>query len=171
MEYRAASDSNQENCEEMIDMKGVCPIPCAYSEWVTALEILKAKSDDAAILEVLRQGKMNWQSGVAERFFRRLSDVVNYRINNAVDRFQKEMNRAAGQEGPIVFALLSLRKELQFLIQVTNIPAVPSETKEQYCTLMREQANNMQKSLEDSAKRDRSGKLGSIVRNHKINIF
>lgn len=34
-----------------------------------------------------------------------------------------------------------------------------------------EQADNMQKSLEDSAKNDRSGRMSSIVRNHRVNSF
>ena len=34
-----------------------------------------------------------------------------------------------------------------------------------------EQANNIQNSLENSASKDRSGKLSSIIRNNKVNSF
>lgn len=50
-----------------------------------------------------------------------------------------------------------------------NLPALPEKERQHYLQLVIEQANTMQKSLEDSAKKDRSGKLASIVRNHKVN--
>jgi len=145
--------------------------PHTYSEWVAVLDKLKAKTDDEAVLEAMLQGTIEWQSGVAERFAKKLIDVINFRMNSASDRFQKEMSRAYGQEGAIVQALLALRKEMRFLAKAINLPAIPEKDRNQYHQLVIEQANNMQKSLEDSAKKDRTGKLASIVRNTKVNAF
>ena len=145
--------------------------PHTYSEWVSVLEIFKAKSNDFEVLTAMKNGTVEWQSGVAERFSKRLIDSVNYRMNIASDKFQKDMSRAYGSEGAIVQALLALRKEMAFLIQAINLPALPEKNRQQYIQLVLDQANNVQKSLEDSAKKDRSGKLSSIVRNHKVNSF
>ena len=145
--------------------------PHTYSEWVAVLDKLKAKTDDEAVLEAMLQGTIEWQSGVAERFAKKLIDVINFRMNSASDRFQKEMSRAYGQEGAIVQALLALRKEMRFLAKAINLPAIQEKDRNQYHQLVIEQANNMQKSLEDSAKKDRTGKLASIVRNTKVNAF
>jgi tRNA U34 5-carboxymethylaminomethyl modifying enzyme MnmG/GidA len=90
-------------------------------------------------------------------------------MNGANERFQRDMTNAKGQEGPIVQALLALRKEMAFLTDAINLPAIPEKDRGQYVQLVRAQADKMQQSLEDSAKNDRSGKLASIVRNHKIN--
>ena len=68
-------------------------------------------------------------------------------------------------------ALLSLRKEMALLAQAVDIPSLPEEYRRQYVQLVLDQANHMQDSLEDSAKKDRSGKLSSIVRNHRVNAF
>lgn len=145
------------------------PTPHTYSEWVSVLDIFKTKSNDSEVLIAMRSGTIEWQSGVAERFSKRLIDSVNYRMNAASDKFQKEMSRAYGSEGAIVQSLLNLRKEMSFLAQAINLPALPDKDREHYLHLVIEQANTMQKSLEDSAKKDRSGKLASIVRNHKVN--
>ena len=107
----------------------------------------------------------------AERFSKRLIDAVNTRMNAASDKFQIDLSRAHGQEGAIVQAILALRKEMAFLAEAINLPALPDKERQYYLNLVLEQANNMQKSLEDSAKHDRSGKLSSIVRNHKVNTF
>lgn len=145
--------------------------PHTYSEWVTVLDILKAKTDDADVLEAMLQGTIEWQSGVAERFAKKLVDVINFRMNSATDKFQKEMSRAYGQERAIVQALLALRKEMCFLAKAINLPAIPEKDRNQYHQLVRSQADNMQSSLEDSAKKDRTGKLASIVRNNRVNAF
>lgn len=147
------------------------PAPHTYSEWTKVLDIFKAKEDDAGILAAMKEGTLEWQSGVAERFSKRLVDAVNVRMNAASDKFRRDMNYARGTEGAIVQALLALRKELTFLVQAMDIPALPEEYRKQYIQLVSDQAKNVQASLEDSARRDRSGKMSSIVRNHRVDVF
>ncbi|MBL4935560.1 hypothetical protein JK636_07280 [Clostridium sp. YIM B02515] len=146
-------------------------VPHTYSEWVAILELLKTKSNDIEVLEAMQQGTVQWQSGVAERFAKKLVDVINYRMNSAADKFQRDYSFARGQEALIIQSLLALRKELNFLAQAINLNAVPEKDRYQYVKLVQEQANSMQKSLEDSAKKDRTGKLLSLVRNNKVNSF
>ena len=145
--------------------------PHTYSEWNTVLDMLRDRQDDAAVLAAMQQGTLAWQSAVAERFAKKLVDTINARMNAATDKFQKSMRRSGGQEGAIVQALLALRKELSFLVKAIDLPVIPEKDRAQYCNLVREQADQIQTSLEDSAKKDRSGKLSSIVRNHKVNAF
>ena len=144
--------------------------PHTYSEWSNVLATFKERVNDTDVLAAMKAGGIEWQSGVAERFSKKLIDAVNVRMNTASDKFQKDMNRG-GNEGAIVQAILALRKEMAFLADAINLPALPDAERQYYVNLVLEQANNMQKSLEDSAKMDRSGKMSSIVRNHKVNSF
>lgn len=150
---------------------GSISVPGSYSEWVALLDMLKDKTDDEAVLSAMKSGKIDWQSGVAERFTMRLVDAVNSRMDAAVDKFQKEMSRAAGQERAIVQALYQLRKELSFLAKATDLPAIPEKDRKRYTDLVIDQANAIQRSLEDSARNDRTGKLSVIIRNNKVNSF
>ena len=145
--------------------------PHTYSEWVVILDMLGAKTNDDLVLVAMQQGTLEWQSGVAERFMNRLINTINNRINRASDQFQKEMRRALGQERVIVQALIVLRKEMHFLSKAIDLSVIPEKNRSQYRQLVITQANSMQKSLEDSAKSDRSGKLTSIVKNNRVNIF
>ena len=70
-----------------------------------------------------------------------------------------------------VQAILSLRKEMALLVRAAGIGAIPEKDRAQYTRLVREQADKMQSSLEESAKKDRSGKLYSLVRNHRVNAL
>ena len=145
--------------------------PHTYSEWVKVLTLFKDKVDDEEVIKAMKAGTIEWQSGVAERFSKKLIDAVNTRMNDASDKFQKELTRSNGQESAIVRALLSLRKEMAFLSQALSLPVLPDKDRQHYVNLVIEQANAMQKSLEDSARSDRSGKLSSIIRNNKVNVF
>lgn len=151
-------------------MSNIIP-PHTYAEWASLLDMLKNKTDDVEVLAAMQKGTIEWQTGVAERFAQKLIDTINYRLNASTDKFQKEMMRANGQERNIVMALLALRKELIFLSQAINLPALPEKDRHQYYQLVITQANKIQSSLEDSAKRDRTGKLASIVRNNRVNAF
>lgn len=145
--------------------------PHTYSEWVNVLEILRNKTNDVDALEAMKAGTIEWQSGVAERFSKKLIDTINVRMNTATDKFQTDLSRARGQEGAIVQSILALRREMSFLMQAINLPAIPETERQNYLNFVVEQANAMQESLENSAKNDRSGKLSSMVRNHKVNSF
>lgn len=145
--------------------------PHTYYEWVEVLDMLKNKVDDEAVLNAMYSGTLEWQSGVAERFTQSLVDVINYRTNSAKDRFQREIGRANGQERVIVQSLVTLRRELCFLTKAINLPVIPEKDRNQYYQLVKSQADSIQQSLEDSAKKDRTGKLAYIVRNNKVNAF
>ena len=145
--------------------------PTTYAEWVKVLDMLLDKSDDEAVLEAMSKGTLEWQSGVAERFSRKLIDVINSRINSASDKFQREISRAYGQERVFVQSILALRKEMCFLSKAINLSVIPQKEREHYYNLVIDHANKIQTSLEESAKADRTGKLSSIVRNNKVNVF
>jgi len=151
-------------------MSNISP-PSTYAQWVSLLDMLKQKTDDANVLAALKKGEISWQAGVAERFTKKLVETINSRMNAASDKFQKDMSRTNGQEGAIVQAVLSLRKEMSFLLNAIDLPVIPEKDRAQYRALVQDQANKMQASLENSAKADRSGKMSSIIRNHKVNAI
>lgn len=145
--------------------------PSTYAQWISVIDNLKNKTDDEMTLSAMQRGTIEWQTGVAERFSKKLIEAVNCRLNAATDKFQKDMSRSYGQESSIVQALLSLRKELVFLSKAVDLPAIPETDRKHYKKLILDQANTIQVSLEDSAKTDRTGKLSSIIRNHRVNLL
>ena len=165
MGYRASTIASQKETAKIMNK------PQAYAEWVNVLTVFKNKDDDETVLKMMKSGTIEWQYGVAERFSTKLIDAVNYRMNVASDKFQNDLLKSQGYEGAIIQAILSLRKEMTFLAEAINLPVIPDKERQHYLNLVIEQANSMQKSLEESAKQDRSGKMSSIIRNHKINSF
>lgn len=166
MESRTAADRGEK--ETLVVMASIQP-PHTYAEWVHVLDILQSKTEDKAVLQALQKGTVAWQVGVAERLTHRLADAINARMNMATDHFQQDMRHAGGQEGPLIQALLALRHELFFLYAAADIPAVPEKERAQLRGLVGQQADKIQRSLEDTARKDWSGRMASLVRNHRVN--
>ena len=141
--------------------------PKIYADWIKVFDILKSVEDDEVILPLMQEGEIVWQSGVAERFLRKLVDTVNFRLNKAIDSFQKSRQ---SDENEIVQSLMQLRRELQFMLKVVDINTVPVKEKMELRNMIINQSNSIQESLEKSSESDRSGKLSSIIKNNKVTV-
>ena len=141
--------------------------PKIYADWIKVFDILKSGEDDETILPLMQEGEIVWQSGVAERFLRKLVDTVNFRLNKAIDSFQKSRQ---SDENEIVQSLMQLRRELQFMLKVVDINTVPVKEKMELRNMIINQSNSIQESLEKSSESDRSGKLSSIIKNNKVTV-
>ena len=139
--------------------------PKIYADWIKVFNVLKSGEDDEVILPLMQEGEIVWQSGVAERFLRKLVDTVNFRLNKAIDNFQKSRQ---SDENEIVQSLMQLRRELQFMLKVVDINAVPVKEKTELRNMIINQSTSIQESLEKSSESDRSGKLSSIIKNNKV---
>jgi len=141
--------------------------PKIYADWVKVFNVLKSGEDDENILALMQEGIVVWQSGVAERFLKRLVEAVNFRLNRATDNFQKSRQT---DENEIIQSLMQLRRELQFILKTVDINAIPVKEKMELRNMIINQSNSIQESLEKSAESDRSGKLSSIIKNNKVTI-
>ena len=141
--------------------------PKIYADWVKVFELLKSCEDDEKVLTLMQEGTIVWQSGVAERFLKRLVDTVNFRLNRATDNFQKAHQT---DENEIIQSLMQLRRELQFILKAVDINTIPVKEKTELRNMIINQSNSIQESLEKSAESDRTGKLSSIIKNNKVTI-
>ena len=139
--------------------------PKIYADWIKVFDILKSGEDDEVILPLMQEGEIVWQSGVAERFLRKLVDTVNFRLDKAIDNFQKSHQ---SDENEIIQSLMQLRRELQFMLKVIDINAIPVKEKMELRNMIINQSTSIQESLEKSSESDRSGKLSSIIKNNKV---
>ena len=139
--------------------------PKIYADWIKVFNVLKSGEDDEVILPLMQEGEIVWQSGVAERFIRKLVDTVNFRLDKAIDNFQKSHR---SDENEIIQSLMQLRRELQFMLKVVDINAVPVKEKTELRNMIINQSTSIQESLEKSSESDRSGKLSSIIKNNKV---
>lgn len=143
--------------------------PQNYSEWCSVFdEIAKAPIDEKYI-EIVTNGCISWSSGVAERFLRNAVEMIRTRINKAQDAFQRQVRNSRGETRNLVYSLKTLRKEYCYSYELAAALPIPEEYSIQIRKLVQDQADQTQKSLEESAQEDRTGHLKLIVKNAGVN--
>ena len=142
--------------------------PSTYSDWISLFDMLKNHDSDADVVAAMERGTIPWQSGVAERFTAKMIEAVNKRLDDASDRFKRNITHANGESG-LLQTLNAMRKELALMKRVVSVNAIPADFRGKYISMVTKYADDAQKSLEDSAKSDRTGRLRFLIRNHPVN--
>lgn len=146
--------------------------PHTYSEWTKILRSFAAKENDAEVIPAMKAGTLEWQSGVADRFSKHLTNALNKRIDLALDKFESDMSHATDVEEGYVKALNALTREYATARDAADLPCIPEEFRVLFIGLVEDSASRAQQSLEDSAATiDRSGRVLSIVRSHAVTRF
>ncbi len=142
--------------------------PQIYYDWAVLVEELSKCENDAEILDAMQAGTIAWQEGVSTRFVNMLMDVVDDRLNRAVDKFQSILEK--GDSNSMMGGIAALRRELIFLRNVVSINAIPSPHKDNLIAHVVNFSAQIQSSLEDSAQNDSTGKLLSSLQNNPVTI-
>jgi len=124
---------------------------------------------DTAILEAMRMGSLSQTSGVKERFVVRAREAMDERLRTAHARFDRQSESAHGDRVLFTKAMLALRKEYYFLVQVAGCMPLSAEGRAAFADMVVQHRDQAQVSLEKSAEADRTGKLLSLVRNNPVN--
>lgn len=118
-------------------------------------------------MQAMNAGSLSWTGGVAPLLAERVGGVVNQRLTRIANDISRDL-KFAGNHGLLASALLNARNKLAVLHQFSLCAPFPKELAELVQTLVRKYAEQAQQSLEDSARSDRSGQLGSILRNNSL---
>lgn len=143
--------------------------PTSYGEWRNLFDAMARDARNDDYIAKIRNGSISWTSGVAERFVQSVADMMRQRINKAQDVYQSQMRNGRGTEMDVSRAIQALTKEYRYLYQAANALPIPADYRQQMAKLVQDQADTTHKSLMDSAKADRTGRLASIVRSAGVN--
>ncbi len=139
--------------------------PRTYLEWVGCLDAIDRNEDMESMVFLAQEEELEWTSGVAERFTTRLCGLIDRMLTHAAEKVQINLDRVSGDEMAITFALLDARKAFRQAYALASLPVLPESTKTSIQELVLQAARTMNDSLEESAKRDRTGKMLRLVRN------
>lgn len=142
--------------------------PQTYLEWVNCIDSVHRNDDVDSIIRLMEQGDLDWTSGVAERFTRRLCELIDKKIKEASDQFQIDMRRSTGTEIDTAHALLSMRRTYTLVFRLASIPVLSDNAGSSVREMVQKSFEATKKSLEESAKKDRTGQMSRLIRNISI---
>ena len=141
-----------------------------YAEWTKVFDEIEEWDighTDIQIMQSVQQGDIKWVSGTAERFINRLLDVINNRFDK-LHKFYNERCSKTKNLFELQKILIMFRKELIFLKQLSSIKVIPEDIQEELIDNIKTFAENTQKDLENTTKKDLSGELKRIVLGNRI---
>jgi acyl-CoA thioesterase len=116
----------------------------------------------------MESGQLDWTSGVAERFTNRLCELLDKKLKDSVNQLQSDLKRSGDNEIAIAQALLAMRRNNIQIYKLASLHVLSEDTKSSTQEMVSNAIQTMQKSLEDSAQRDRTGQMTRLIRNIPI---
>lgn len=144
--------------------------PTTYAEWSVYLDIFEAGNDDDVALAAMRAGTLSWTGGVAPLFARRISEMLSTRLRRIGEDMSRSL-RLAGDATALSRVMLDARQKLATVNRLAAIPVFADELRTSLEGQITQYAETAQRSLEDSAKHDRTGQLATTIRHCSLLQF
>lgn len=141
-----------------------------YSDWYKVFEEIdtwEIGHTNENIILSMEAGTIDWTDGVAQRITKKLIDTVNKRLEK-LNTFYNQRLAISFNPFDITNLLIIYRKELIFIKRLDSLSMLPEDLKSGLIKDIDEYAKKVQKSLEDSAKKDLSGELKRIVWSYRV---
>ena len=129
-------------------------VPRAYAGWLPLLD--RFKDGDDSVLDLLREGSIEWTSIVAERWTAQLSSALERRLTMLSKQLQLWLDRSRGESFAVAGAVLNARRCLDRLREFAAIPCVPDHVKSYLSGEIDRWASETQKVLEENAAKIRT---------------
>ena len=140
-----------------------------YAQWCELFDTIAKDIRDDEYIAAVAAGSIPWTSGVAERFVQSAADMIRSRVNKAQDKYQQQIQNARGNMNNVLSALQTLKKEYVYVYQLAKALPIPPEHRDRIARMVQDQADQTQRSLEQTAASDRTGHLSVMVRNARMN--
>jgi hypothetical protein len=143
-------------------------IPREYARWLPLLD--RFRGGDDSVLELMRNGSIEWSSIVAERWTRHLSSALEGRLTMVSTQLQVALDRSKGENFAIAGALLNARRSLDRLREFAAVPCVPGNVKNHLNGEIDRWARETQSVLEKNAAKIRTdnGRLLKTFRDNPL---
>lgn len=148
-------------------MEWPTPGPVTYAQWSECLDRFATGLEDEAVLVLMSRGTAPWTGGAGPLFAQRLAEVFNARLTICSERLTRDL-RTSSDEGTVVRAVVNARQSLSLLHRLSTLASLPDTLRAHLSSEVRAFAERSQKSLEDSARADRSGRLALVLRNNNL---
>ncbi len=143
-------------------------IPRTYATWLPLLD--RFREGDDSVLDLMRQGSIEWSSIVAERWTRHVSSALEGRLSMLSKQLQLALDRSRGEGFAVAAALLNARRSLDRLHEFALIPCVPDNVKNHLGNEINRWAKESQAVLEENAAKIRTdnGRLLKAFRDNRL---
>lgn len=143
-----------------------------YYEMIEYIEKLKTAPRNDKNITYFINHKIHMPGNVLYRFIDHITDLTRTRLNNSLDNFIDKIKIVGKDENTFSLEILEIKKEIDYLINITKAINIPEENKNKLKETIHEFSTEVKQVLENNANRiDTTGRLLKIIRDYKLDIL
>lgn len=138
-----------------------------YEEWLITIENLKNTNINQELLDKIKNTDIN--ENINNMLIPKITSMLKYRFDESVNKITRDIYQIFSDHNYLDLALLNFKKELKYLIELTNIKQLPNDIKEQLINKFKTDTEKVYNILLNKANtEDYTGILSMTINNNRI---
>ena len=140
-----------------------------YYEWITYLDNLKYNSVSDENINFINNSKITYTGDIKVRFLNHIVDVINYRLNEAVDNFLMKLNLVVQDQNNLILEISYIKKEMDIAKKLASIKYFEEETRKSLIENIYKFGNDMNDQIKNSFVNVNNQEISLIINNLDLN--
>lgn len=140
-----------------------------YYEWVNYFETLKDAPISDNVISIIENSNIDYKGNIKIRYLNHIVEVINYRLNNALDNFLLKCQRLTQDKSTLSIELNDLKKEIVFARKLASIKYFEENVKKQLLDNIKNFGDEMNTAIRNSYANCNDNEIIMLVNNMDFN--
>lgn len=138
-----------------------------YNEWLDTIELIKKSNRNRQYLEKMINAENN--KNINELLEEKLLDLINYKLNKAINKITININEIFHNTSTIDFSLNDFKKDIKYIKNICNLKQISNNTRERLLETIYQSSDKVYEIIiKKSLEIDRTGMYKSIINKTRI---
>ena len=138
-----------------------------YNEWLDTIELIKKSNRNRQYLEKMINAEDN--KNINELLEEKLLDLINYKLNKAINKITININEIFHNTSKIDFSLKNFKKDIKYIKNICNLKQISNNTRERLLETIYQSSDKVYEIIiKKSLEIDRTGMYKSIINKTRI---
>lgn len=138
-----------------------------YEEWLITIENLKNTNINQELLDKIKNTDIN--ENINNMLIPKITSMLKYRFDESINKITRDIYQIFSDHNYLDLALLNFKKEIKYLIELTDIKQLPNDIKEQLINKFKTDTEKVYNILLNKANtEDYTGILSMTINNNRI---
>ena len=140
-----------------------------YYEWVTYIDNLKYNSISDENINQINNANIAYTGDIKVRFLNHIVDVINFRLNEAVDNFLMKTNLVVQDKNNLILEISYIKNEMAIAKKLASVRHFENDTKNSLLENIKKFGDDMNEQIKSSFANLDDQEVLMIINNFDLN--
>jgi len=140
-----------------------------YYEWVTYIDNLKYNSISDENINQINNANITYTGDIKVRFLNHIVDVINFRLNEAVDNFLMKTNLVVQDKNNLILEISYIKNEMAIAKKLASVRHFENDTKNSLLENIKKFGDDMNEQIKSSFANVNDQEVLMIINNFDLN--